>query len=279
MRALENWVLSTALILVLPPAGLAQSASPQPAVSPSALVRRVIANELKPQAEHSWVYNSEKEEAGKKHTKRVVQTRQGSLERLVAVDGLPLSADKQREEAERLEKIANHPKEWQKLEQDQKKDAEQCDAFFKMIPDAFLFNFEKREGDFITLSFKPNPAYESSSREAKVLHVMEGELLVHAKDERLASISGRLAEEVKFGGGLFGYLDKGGTFSVKRTEVTPGQWMMTSINVNMNGKALFIKTIAVQQKESRSNFQELVQDATLADAASILNNRIVLAEK
>lgn len=280
MRAFENWVLGTALILVLPSAGLAQSGSPQPAISPSDLVRRVIANELKPQSErNSWVYDAEKEEAGKKQSKRIVQTRQGSLERLVAVDGQPLSADKQREEAERIEKIASHPRERQKLEQEQKKDAEQCDAFFKMIPDAFLFNFEGREGEFIKLSFKPNPRFQSSSREAKVLHVMEGELLVHAKYERLASISGRLAEEVKFGGGLLGYLDKGGTFSVKRTEVTPGQWMMTSMNVNMNGKALFIKTIAVQQKESRSNFQELAQDATLADAANILNNRIVLAEK
>ena len=125
MRAFKNWVLGSALIVALASAGLAQSAPPQPAVSPSDLVRRVIANELKPQAERNgWFYHSEKEEAGKKQTKRVVQTRQGSLERLVAVDGLPLSADKQREEAERLEKIANHPKEWQKLEQDQKKDSE-----------------------------------------------------------------------------------------------------------------------------------------------------------
>jgi hypothetical protein len=273
MRAFEDWVLGPALILLLPLAGFAQSGA-GPAISPSDLVRRVIANELKPQAErNSWVYDSEKEEAGKK------QTREGSLEILVAVDGQPLSADKQREEAERIEKIASHPRERQKLEQEQKKDAEQCEAFFKMIPDAFLFNFEGREGDFIRLSFKPNPAFQSSSREGRVLHVMEGELLVHSKYERLASISGRLAEEVKFGGGLLGYLDKGGTFSVKRTEVTPGQWMMTSMNVNMNGKALFIKTIAVQQKESRSNFQELGQDATLADAANILTNRIVLAEK
>ncbi|GAC1430568.1 MAG: hypothetical protein NVS1B11_14030 [Terriglobales bacterium] len=279
MRAFENWV-SGALVLLLPLAGLAQPPSAPPTVSPNELVRRVIANELKPMEDRTgWVYDADKEEGGKRQTKRVVQTRQGSLERLIAIDGQTLTPDQQGEESERIERIVSHPRDRQKLEQDQKKDAEQCESFFKMIPDAFLFTIQEQKGNYVKLSFKPNPKFQSSSREARVLHVMEGELLVHAKDERLVSISGHLTDEVKFGGGLLGYLDKGGTFTVKREEVAPAQWMMTSMDVHMNGKALFIKTIAVQQKESRHNFQELTQDVTLADAANILNNRIVLAKK
>lgn len=36
-------------------------------------------------------------------------------------------------------------------------------------------------------------------------------------------LNGHLMEDVKFGGGLLGHLDKGGKFEVRQTEVAPGQ--------------------------------------------------------
>jgi len=53
---------------------------------------------------------------------------------------------------------------------------------------------------------------------------------------------------VKFGGGLLGHLHPGGTLDVKQAEVAPGYWELTVLNVHMKGKALFFKTIAVNQK-------------------------------
>jgi hypothetical protein len=41
---------------------------------------------------------------------------------------------------------------------------------------------------------------------------MEGTVWVDDKENRLAEISGRLIDEVKFGSGFLGHLDKGGTF-------------------------------------------------------------------
>ncbi|PYV61247.1 MAG: hypothetical protein DMG97_43745, partial [Acidobacteria bacterium] len=57
----------------------------------------------------------------------------------------------------------------------------------------------------------------------------------------------------------------------------PAQWMLIAMDVNMNGKALFFKTIAVQQKEYRHNFRKLPDDLTLTDAAHILTNHVPLA--
>jgi hypothetical protein len=278
MRVLRNWVFVAFLTLALGPAGFSQSALPGPAVSPNDLVRAVVANELKPQDNPSrWMYKVDKEEDGKKQTKEVVQTREGSLERLTAIDGRSLPSEKQQEEAARIEKLVSHAPERQKLEEVQKKDAEQCEAFFKMIPDAFLFSYEGREGELVKLGFKPNPTFQPSSREARVLHAMEGEILVQATEQKLAAISGHLMQDVKFGGGLLGYLEQGGTFSVKRTEIAPTQWVLTAMEVHMKGKALFFKTIAVQQKEYRSSFRKVAEDLTPAEAADILTNRVTLA--
>jgi hypothetical protein len=37
-------------------------------------------------------------------------------------------------------------------------------------------------------------------------------------------------EEVKFGGGLLGHLDKGGTFDAKQEPITKGYWEMTGLD-------------------------------------------------
>jgi hypothetical protein len=80
---------------------------------------------------------------------------------------------------------------------------------------------------------------------------------------------------VKFGGGLLGHLDSGGQFEVKQEEVAPGYWELTLLNVNMKGKAFFFKTIGVQQKFRRTEFHQVPDDVTLAQAADLLHQAVV----
>jgi len=277
MLTLENRLLTTA-ILLLGATAFGQAAKPASAVSPVDLIRQVVANELKPQEDRShWMYDVDKEEDGRKQTKQVVQTESISLERLIAIDGQALPPAKQQEEEARIEKVVSDGRERQKLEEIQKKDLAQCEAFFKTIPDAFIFNYEGYEGELVKVGFKPNPTFQPASREARVLHSMEGEILVQAKQQTLAAITGHLIEDVRFGGGLLGHLEKGGSFSVRRSEIAPGQWALTSTEVDMKGKALMLKTIAVKEKEYRSNFRKVPDGITLTEAANVLYGHVTLA--
>lgn len=61
---------------------------------------------------------------------------------------------------------------------------------------------------------------------------------------------------------------------VKQAEVAPGYWELTLLNVQMKGKALFFKTISVQQKYSRSSFKRVPDDLTIAQAAEILRTQV-----
>jgi hypothetical protein len=122
----------------------------------------------------------------------------------------------------------------------------------------------------VQLTFKPNPKFHPATHEEQVFHAMEGSLWVDEKQNRLAEISGRLIEKVKFGGGLLGHLDEGGTFDVRQQEVGPGYWELTQLNVQMRGKALFFKTIAVHQMQSRSEFKRVPDNLTIAQAAEML---------
>jgi hypothetical protein len=58
------------------------------------------------------------------------------------------------------------------------------------------------------LIFKPNPLFQPSSREGRVLHEMAGEMWIDGKQQRLVSINGLLINEVKFAGGDFWDISK-----------------------------------------------------------------------
>jgi len=259
-------------------AALAETRS-EPQLSPSDLVKAVIYNELHPSSRSDihWKYRLEKQLDGQQETKEVVETKSGSLEKLLSVSGKPLTDAQQRVEAERILKFSHNADEQKKAEQARRKDAAQCDAFLKMIPDAFVFHYDGEEGNLVRVMFKPNPQFRAPSREGRVLQQMAGDMWIDAAQKRLASIDGQLTNEVKFGGGLLGHLEKGGRFSVKRAELVAGDWETIEIDVNMRGKALLLKSISVQQKELHTNFERLPSDLTFADAANLLLKQPLVA--
>ena len=258
----------------------AQNGSPS-GVSAGELVRRVVTNELGV-SEHDpsrWRYDITKLENGQNQTKRVVEMRDGSLERLIATNGKSLSVEQQQKETERINSLVSHPSEQEKLNRQQRKDAAQCAALIKMMPDAFTFNYAGQQGDLVHLTFVPNPAFRPSTWEARVLHAMAGDLWIDAKDQRLAAVNGRLVEDVRFGGGWLGHLASGGHFNVQRTDIGSGHWEITNLNVDMNGKALLLKSIGIQRHESKSNFKRMADNLAAQDAAAELNSHAVLAFK
>ena len=287
-RATRLWAMgllrtSAAVILtvvLLPSNAVPQSEPEGLGFSANELMRKIVANELKSQDEDHdhWMYRLEKEESGRRQAQEILETNNGSLSRLLSIGGHPLDAQQQQKEDQRLQRLVSHPSEQRKLQQASSKKAEQGARLFRILPDIFLFSYVARQGDLVTLTFKPNPNFQPASLEARVFHNMEGGVIVDTRQGRLAAISGRLGVDVNFGGGLLGHLDKGGKFEVRQAEVSPGHWEMIILTVNMKGKALLFKTVGVYETENHSDFHRVPDELTLAEAAGILNRQIVVAD-
>jgi len=280
LRLVNGLAIIILTIILLGSNALSQSDSVRLEMSAVDLVRKVVTNELRVQnEEHShWMYRLEKEEFGGKQVQEILETNNGSLSQLLSMDGRPLDAKQHRRENQRMQRLVSHPDEQRKLQQASNKKAEQGARLFKILPDIFVFSYAGRQGDLVTLTFSPNPNFQPPSIEARVFHCMEGEMTVDTEQARLIALNGDLLEDVKFGGGLLGHLDKGGKFEIRQTEIAPGHWEMTSLSVDIKGKALLFKTIGAQATENHSDFHRVPDDLTLAEAAGILNRRIVLAD-
>lgn len=267
-------------LCLAPCVGLAESQF-KTQISPAEMVKSVIYNELHPSGGSTirWKYRLDKESDGKQETREVVETKSGSLDRLLSSSGKPLTDAQANSETERILRFSHSPEEQRKAEETRRKDAAQCAAFMRMIPDAFVFDYAGESGNLAKVVFKPNPQFRPPSREGKVLQQMAGEMWVDASQKRLVSINGRLMNEVKFAGGFLGHLEKGGQFTVKRAELAPGDWELTEMTVDMRGRALLFKSITVQQKELHSNFERVPDDLTLSDAANLLLRQTMVASK
>lgn len=247
------------------------------------LLRAVLDHELKAQAEdHTyWTYRLSTSSAGHPRTYKVVESVDGDIRGLVAIDGHPLTPAEQRKEEQRIAKLVSHPEQQRKLKRDQDQDARRAEHMLKVLPDAVKASYRRTSygqtsGDLTELEFKPNPAFHPSSHEDQVFHAMEGKIWLNTKENRLAQIDGHLLHTVKFAGGLLGHLDQGGNFQVKQSEVGPGHWEVTAMHIDMRGKALFFKTIAVRQDESREKFSRLSNEPTLSQAGAELRRQMQL---
>ena len=103
------------MVVCLPPhvsAQLHASTSTPNIQDPNALVREVIHNEMQAQLSDQslWCYREQRQEESKPaKTLQVCQTKDGELERLVALDGRELTSLQAQAEDDRIQRVVSHP--------------------------------------------------------------------------------------------------------------------------------------------------------------------------
>jgi hypothetical protein len=185
----------------------------------------------------------------------VIETPEGLLKRKLEDHGRALNPADRHIDDLRIHALLNDTNAQQRSRKDSAHDDQQAEEMLKLLPTAYLWTVENQSGDLITLNFKPDPAFEPASLEARVLSAMAGQVIVARGDNRIRTIRGALVDDVKFGYGIFGRLRKGGTFQVERREVVPHHWQVVESHVHIVGHALFFKTIGSEEDETRSEFK------------------------
>ena len=232
------------------------------------IVHQAVDSEIRAsKADHSvWMYRDEDDSPGKRSTYNAIETPQGELRRLIELNGQKLSPQAEQKEVVRIQHFLNDPGEQAKQRRDGEHDDAQAERFTRMLPEAFTWTVVSQQGDTTKLHYAPNPAFHAPSMEARVLAAMEGDMVVAHDGNRIQSLRGKLTHDVRFGYGLFGKMDAGGTFSVERRAISPGLWEITENHVHINGHALIFKTISQNSDEIKSGWKPS-PDRTLADAA------------
>jgi hypothetical protein len=252
--------------------GLVQPALPPLPQDANEYVRQAIQHELEEQdRDHThWRYHFHREDEKSSYDRDVIETPEGNVARTVLWNGEPLTPELRQKDNERLQKLLHDPGERAKHTKREKEDSEKARQMLKAVPDAFLFHYDGEENGQVRLAFSPNPRYNAPNRELSVFRALSGKLWIDRASNRLAHIDGALFEDVTFGFGLLGRLNKGGTFNVLQQQVAPGHWEVVSLEVNMTGHAIIFKNINVRQRQKLTSFHRVPDSLTLPQAFEML---------
>jgi hypothetical protein len=203
----------------------------------------------------------------------VVETLDGSMQRLLSEDGKPLSDNQRNAEDQRITYLANHPGEFRRKTQRRKDDEARMPELLRDIPSMFLFHAVNSEGDYTHIAFQPNPSFHERSYQDRVVHAMTGVLIIHIPDMRLCELDAHLQHRVEFGFGILGVLSDKTRLTLAREEVSTVQWTTTKLRVHLDGSILLLKSISRDVDSTRYGFKPVARDLNVAGAAAILRSK------
>jgi hypothetical protein len=264
------------------PAFAAQSPTAE-AADPVALVRRAAANELhavdervaKGPAPVRYVLFKENEKGST--VKEVVQTRDGSVARLVAINGKPLTADQEQMEAARLQRLLDQPDLQERRKKREQEDAEHARKIMHVMPDAFLYKYAGTvpgpNGPAIRLTFEPKPGFDPPDQETRVAIGIRGELWIDEAQERMVRLDAHLFQDVDFGWGILGRLYKGGSIRIENADVGNHNWQMQRMKLDLTGKALMVKTLTFRVTENGTEYTAVPREMSYKDGIRLLQSK------
>jgi hypothetical protein len=248
---------------------------PPASIDATALVRRAVQHRLDAGKSHRPVrYLIHRTDERHDTTKLIIETVDGDVARLVAIDGKPLSAAADRAELDRLDTLAAHPELQEHRHKSEQKDAERIDRLLALLPDAFVYRFEGMTpcaaGQCYRLSFTPNPRFTPPNMEADLLRGIAGEVWIDPAQERLTRLEGHFIADVDFGFGIVGKLNKGGTVLLEQTDIGGHDWELTRLTLHVTGKALMVKPLSFQIDEEANHFAPVSPGLRYTDAIQLL---------
>ncbi len=268
-----------------PPAPFDPAAHHLP-TSANDLVREVIGNQLKQEADLAYMYHVRKETPSGVQTKEVIETRDGSLSWVLTNNDAPLSDEERRKEDDKLQNILKSPEEQAKRRKDQKEDDDRTNRMLQTMPDAFIYTYDgtepaaNRAGELVRLTFKPNPDFKPPDRETQVYRGMEGQMLIDPVERHMVKIDAVLVRDVNFGWGIFGRLNKGGRFMVAQSRINKGRWDTTDMILDFTGKVLLFKRLRIKERQVATDFRPVPHNLSLEDGAQMLRQTATqLAQK
>jgi hypothetical protein len=203
-------------------------------------------------------------------TERVAETQVGKIRMLIAEDGQALTGDRATAERARLNGIAEHPESFEKSAATLKNDEKHAREMLSMLPKAFLLEGMREDGGYLRIDFRPYPAYAPQSLEERVIHGMSGSLLLDGKAMRLHRIEGRLPEDVSIGFGLVATIHAGSNFNTMRSRVDADEWKTVSLDTDISGRIIFLKTIGKKQHAIHRDFKPLPDTVSVPQAVAEL---------
>jgi len=189
-------------------------------------------------------------------------------QRLVALDGKPLSPQQEKQEESKLQQeIADRrretPQQRAKRIADWERSRQRNHLLLEQLTKAFDFKMEgdrKVEGhEVYELAATPRPGYQPPNNQAKVLTGMEGKLWIDQKSFQWVKVEAKVIHPVSIAG-FMARVEKGTRFELRQAPVAPDIWFPSYFAVKARAKILFVIPHNNQEQDTYFNYRKAGSD-------------------
>jgi hypothetical protein len=240
--------------------------APLPAV-PRSLIVDAAANELVAlHHKDSYLrYRMETINEKGQQVRDVIESKDGTVARLILKDGKPLTAEQDKAERQRLNDMIAAPAAYAKHVKNGESEKKMADTLVPLMADAMINTYTPGQPQSgknggapeIVLDYKPNPKWVAPSTEAQALTGLEGRVWIDAKTHYVVRMEGKISRGVNFGWGMLAHIYPGGKLELDQTNVGGSRWIFTDFSMELSVRALMVKTLNIRSSAKTSNFQIL----------------------
>ena len=175
------------------------------------------------------------------------------VDRLISVDGKPLSPKEQAKEDKRVEK------EIRELLQKKKKNGEiriSASDFLRISKISSPRQERYRGHDVFVFDFEPRPGYKPRNREEEIVSRLAGHMWVDAAEKQIVRLAAHFTEKYSVGLGLLASISPSTAIVIQQEKINDEVWMPAHLELNLSGRALFFK-LNLRQVLRYSDYQRV----------------------
>jgi hypothetical protein len=180
------------------------------------------------------------------HVRDVIESKDGSVARLILKEGRPLTQEEDAGEHDRLQAMIDSPSAFAKHVKGETNGRKMGSDLIRLTPDAMLFDFTpgqpQRAGHTgepeIVLDYKPDPAWKPPTTASEALTGIQGRMWIDPRTHVLTKIEGEVCRGVNFGLFLV-HIFPGGHLTVEQARVSDQRTIFTRFVEHVNVRVLF----------------------------------------
>ena len=217
------------------------------------------------------------------HVRDTIETRDGSVARLVLKDGRPLTGDEDKEERDRLTAMLASPSDFAKHVKDDVEGKKLATDLIRLLPDAMAFTYAPGQpqtagaaGPQVVIDYTPKPGWDPPTTISAGLRGLRGRAWIDAQSQYVVRMEGEVFQGVNFGWGMLARIYPGGTLLLEQRSVRPEanradeRWIFTHFKDDLRVRAVMVKTITVHTEAEASRFQIIPGSPTYQEAIHVL---------
>jgi len=206
-----------------------------------------------------------------------IESRDGMVARLIALNGRPLTPEKDAAERARLQYLLDNPSDFYRHHKDDQDGKNLAVELIRQLPQAMIYTYAADQtpadhypGPQVVIDFKPDPAFKPRTTKGEALRGLAGRIWIETGSGHMVRMHGSIIKDTNIGWGILARIYSGGTLDLEQTD-TGQRWIFSRLDEHITVRALLVKTINVNVKLQSSGYHP-IEPLRFQDAIHILLN-------